>query len=495
MFDETPEWWKFENSTIWNVIINGYVKMGNLENAGDLFDKMPNQSPATWNCLIDGYLRRNHGGDIRKAEVMFERMPEKDVVSWTTMVSGLSRNGENQEALKMFLRMLKGDESGRGALKPNDFTIVSALIACARMGALESGVWIHRYITRNDFQLNKQIGAALVEMYAKCGRIQSASQVFEKISHKDLITWSSMISGWAMHGDWQNSVQYFEDMVKTSKIMPDNVVFLSVLMACSHSGMVEKGIKMFDSMRAKYKIKPDVRHYSCMVDMFGRAGRLDEALKFIESMDVVKPDHITWGALFNACRHHKNIELAEFVSKKLQQINPKHHGSYVFLANMYAETGRWKKAETVRNIMTNKNVSKSPGLSCIEADGEMHNFLSGDRNHPCSLEIYKKLDEVVRAAGAKGYVPATEWVLHDIEEEEKEDALGCHSEKLALAFGLLKKEDVEDEILIVKNVRVCGDCHSLFKFVSRMLERRIVVRDNKRFHHFVHGVCSCSDYW
>lgn len=236
-----------------------------------------------------------------------------------------------------------------------------------------------------------------------------------------------------------------------------------------------------------------MKHYTLIVDLLGRAGRLDDALKFIEKM-AITPDFVIWGALFCACRAHKNIKMAELASQRLSQLEPKHPGSYVFLSNIYAAAERWDDVERVRTLMQCRSVEKDPGWSYIEMDEHVHSFVAGDQSHILVKEIYMKLDELVGRARQEGYMPGTEWVLHNIEEEEKEDALGSHSEKLALAFGLLRSAP-RMTIRIVKNLRVCGDCHSLMKYASKISQREIILRDIKRFHHFKNGACSCRDYW
>ncbi|OVA06856.1 Pentatricopeptide repeat [Macleaya cordata] len=483
LFDETPERNKLESILLWNVLVNGCCRDGNLKKASEIFEAMPERNSGSWNSLINGYFRI---GDKEKARLLFERMPEKNVVSWTTMVAGFSQNGDHQQALDMFFRMLDA------GLRPNDLTIVSALSACARIGALEAGDWIHKYVSNNKFKLNRQIGTALVDMYAKCGRIDCASRAFGEIKEKDLLTWSVMISGWATHGSSEQALQCFEDM-KSKGIKPDKVVFLAILTACSHSGLVDQGLSCFNSMKIDYSIEPNVKHYTCMVDLFGRAGQLEEALTFIEKMPI-QPDFVIWGALFCACRAHKNIKMAELVSEKLLQLEPKHPGSYIFLSNIYAGVGRWEDVERVRLLMKTKGIEKPPGWSYIEAEGKVHSFVAGDRDHKHVEEIYAKLEELTKNARSQGYLPDTEWVLHNIEEEEKEDSLGSHSEKLALAFGLISTPDGM-AIRIVKNLRVCGDCHSLMKYASLMSRREIILRDIKRFHRFKDGKCTCGDYW
>lgn len=274
---------------------------------------------------------------------------------------------------------------------------------------------------------------------------------------------------------------------------PDGVVFLAILTACSHTGQVDKGLCFFDSMKHEYGIEPTMKHYALVIDLLGRAGRLDEAMGFIESMPI-PPDFVIWGALFCACRAHKNIKMAELVSERLLELEPKHPGSYVFLSNVYATVGRWEDVERVRVLMQNSGVEKDPAWSYIEVDGEVHSFVAGDHTHKCAKEIYMKLEEIMAGARREGYMPETDWVLHNIEEEEKEESLGRHSEKLALAFGLISTPPGAT-IRIVKNLRVCGDCHFILKYASKMTQRNIIVRDLKRFHHFKDGICSCGDFW
>ncbi|PIA29939.1 hypothetical protein AQUCO_05800190v1 [Aquilegia coerulea] len=483
LFDETPERNKLESILLWNVLINGCCKDGDVDKASEIFEAMPERNVGSWNSMINGFMKK---GDLEHANLLFDQMPEKNVVSWTTMITGLSQNEDHEQALRLYRRML--DEG----VKPNNFTVVSALSACARLGALGMGVKIDEYITQRRFQLNTEIGNALVDMFAKCGKIEHASRIFSELKKKDLLSWTIMISGWAMHGCSELALQYFDNMISTG-VKPDDVVFLAVLTACSHSGLVDQGLHFFNSMRLDYSIKPTVKHYTCMVDLFGRTGQLEEALKFIESIPV-KTDFVVWGALFCACRAHKNIKMAELTSEKLLQLEPRHPGSHVFLSNIYAEVGRWQDVERVRLSMKTKGIEKPPGWSYIEVEGLVHRFVASDHAHKRAKEVYTKLEELTTSARTQGYTPDTEWVLHNIEDEEKEDSLGSHSEKLALAYGLISTSD-GTTIRIVKNLRVCGDCHSLMKYASVISGREIILRDTKRFHCFKKGVCTCGDYW
>ncbi|XP_071713375.1 pentatricopeptide repeat-containing protein At1g04840-like [Rutidosis leptorrhynchoides] len=484
LFDESSQFGDEARSTLlWNVLIDGYCKAGKWSKAMDLFEVMPEKYISTWNNLIDGVIK---SGEIDRAMKLWSYIEDRDVVSWTTMIHGLSQNGKHEKALRMFFEML---EEG---VKPNDHTIVCALLACAKAGALETGVKIHDYMLTNGFGLTKEITPALVDMYAKCGSIENASRVFDMAQDKDLRTWSVMIWGCGINGNLHKAVQYFNKM-KSTGIKPDEVVFLAIITACSHAGNVDQGQRFFNMMKHDYSIEPTMKHYAVMVDLYGRAGRLNAALRFIKNMSI-DPDFVIWGTLFSACRAHKNVQMAEYVSEKLLELEPKHPGGYVFLSNVYAGVGRWQDVERVRTKMKNKGLAKDPGWSYIEINGQVSSFVAGDRFHVRSYEISLKLDEIMKKAREQGYIPETDWVLHNIEEEEKEDALGSHSEKLALAFALISGTDSK-VIRIVKNLKICGDCHSLMKFVSKMTKREIVVRDIKRFHHFKNGSCSCQDYW
>lgn len=479
MFDETPERNKSESVLLWNVLINGCSKIGYLRKAVELFGVMPKKNAASWVSLIDGFMRK---GDLKKVGELFEQMPEKGVVSWTAMINGFSQNGEAETALAMFFQMLDA------GVRANDFTVVSALSACAKVGALEAGVRVHNYISCNDFGLKGAIGTALVHMYAKCGNIEAASLVFGETKEKDLLTWTAMIWGLAIHGRYEQAIQCFKKMMY-SGIEPDGTVFLAILTACWYSGQVKLALNFFDSMSFDYFIEPSVKHYTVVVNLLSRVGQVDKALNFINKMPET-PDFMIWGALFCACRTHKNTKIAKIALQQLLQLKPKHPSSYVLLSNIYAAEGRWKDVARVRTLMQRRSIKKDPGWSYIEVNGHVHRFEAG--GHKLAKEIHSKLEDIMAGAREQGYMPGTEWVLRNI-QEEKEEASGCHSEKLALAFGLIQTTP-GTTIKIVKKLTICGDCHSLMKYASKISQREIVLRDT-RFHYFKDGTCSCRDYW
>ncbi|XP_020247169.1 pentatricopeptide repeat-containing protein At5g66520-like [Asparagus officinalis] len=435
-------------------LINFYASCGSVDVACKLFDKCPVRDVTTWNALIKGYIECERYNDaIRVFRVMQDRSK------------------------------VKGDE----------ITMLAVVSACAHLGALEVGRWMHAYIDRNRMRTSLNLATALVNMYVKCGEIEIASSLFRGMKERDVRVWSVMISGLAIHGLGKEALGLFYEM-QSIGINPDSVTLTAVLSACSHSGLVNEGLKLLDRMQIDYLVEPTIEHYGCIVDLLGRAGRLKEALGLIQRIPL-KPDVALWGALLVACRVHKDVDMGEKVAKEMLELDPHHAGAHVFLSNVYASYKKWELVEEVRNSMKDQKIRKPPGSSLIELDGVVHEFVSGDSSHPDSQKIYLMLDEFRRIRRMKEHQPFSGQMLFDIEEEEdKEVCLSQHSEKLAVAFGLIKTKP-GSQLRIVKNLRICEDCHSLMKMVSEFFKRDVIVRDRSRFHHFRNGDCSCKEYW
>lgn len=339
---------------------------------------------------------------------------------------------------------------------------------------------------------NVYVGTSIVDMYCKCGRVEMARKAFDRMKEKNVLSWSAMVAGYGMHGRGQEALQVYSEMRK-SRVTPNYITFVSVLAACSHAGLLKEGRHWFNAMKEEYNVDPGVEHYGCMVDLLGRAGCLDEAYGLITGMKI-KPDFVVWGALLSACRIHKNVKLGEISAKKLFELDPKNCGYYVLLSNIYADAGRWKDVERMRILIKKRGILKPPGYSLVELKGKIHCFFVGDRKHPQHNEIYAYLEKLFLKMQEAGYVPDTGSVLHDVDEEEKGTVLRVHSEKLAVAFAIINTVP-GTAIHVIKNLRVCGDCHSAFKLIAKLVDREIVVRDSHRFHHFKDGFCSCGDYW
>ncbi|KAM1508334.1 hypothetical protein ACFX10_017662 [Malus domestica] len=535
-------------------LISGYVSRGCMDDARVLFDEIPVRDVVSWNAMISGYAQRDRFeealalfGEMRKANVspnestmvtvlsacaqsgslelgkwvaswiedhglgsnlrlvsalidmyskcgaldiargLFDGLQQRDVISWNVMIGGYTHKSHYKEALMQFRLMLRSNT------QPNDVTFLAILPACAHLGALDLGKWIHAYIDKN-FQkfTNTSLWTSLIDMYAKCGNIEAAKQVFNGMETKSLASWNAMISGLAMHGDAHAALELFSKM-EDEGFNPDAITFVGVLSACNHGGLVDLGRQYFSSMTTDYHISPELHHYGCMIDILGRAGLFDEAGALMKSMEM-KPDGAVWGSLLGACRLHRRVELGESVAKHLFEVEPENAGAYVLLSNIYAGAGRWDDMARIRTRLNDLGIKKVPGSTSIEVNSVVHEFLVSDKSHPLSKEIYEMLEEIDRLLDKAGFVPDTSEVLYDMGEEWKEVALSHHSEKLAIAFGLISTKP-GTTIRIVKNLRVCGNCHSATKLISKIFNREIIARDGNRFHHFRDGSCSCNDNW
>ncbi|VVB14813.1 unnamed protein product [Arabis nemorensis] len=440
------------------------------------------------NQLIDMYSKCKK---VDIARAMFESLSpkERDVVTWTVMIGGYSQHGDSNKALELFSEMFTQDYRTR----PNAFTISCALVACASLAALRIGKQIHAYVLRN--QQNSVplfVSNCLIDMYAKCGDIGDGRLVFDNMTERNEVTWTSLMTGYGMHGYGEEALGIFDEMWKMGFEL-DGVTLLVVLYACSHSGMIDQGMEYFNRMKTDFGISPGPEHYACMVDLLGRAGRLNAALSLIEEMRM-EPPPVVWVALLSCCRIHGKVELGEYAAKKITELASNNDGSYTLLSNLYANARRWKDVARIRSLMKHKGIKKRPGCSWVEGIKGTTTFFVGDKTHPRFKEIYQVLSDHIQRIKDIGYVPETDFALHDVDDEEKGDLLFEHSEKLALAFGILTTPEGA-AIRITKNLRVCGDCHTAFTYMSRIIDHEIILRDSSRFHHFKSGICSCKGYW
>ncbi|XP_057785830.1 pentatricopeptide repeat-containing protein At4g02750-like [Salvia miltiorrhiza] len=479
VFDEMPE----KGVVSWNAMTAGYVQSKNMDLAGKLFEAMPCKNISSWNTMITGYAQNNA---IAKARDLFDRMPYRDCISWSAIIAAYVHNGDSEEALRIFIDAMRDGE------RLNRSAFVGALTTCADIAAFELGKQIHGRVAKAGFDFGCYVGNALLSMYCRCGSINEAYEVFERIEDKDVISWNTIITGYARHGFGQEALQHFKSM-KQASIQPDEVTMVGVLSACSHTGLVDKGKHYFYSMNKDHGIVPNPKHYTCLIDLLGRAGRLDEAQKVMKNMPF-EADGATWGALLGASRIHGNTELGEKAAEMIFALEPWNSGMYVLLSNLYAASGRWEDVNKIRLRMMNTNVRKTPGYSWVEVLNKIHTFSVGDWTHPDSGSIHAFLEELDLRMKEEGYVSATRLVLHDVEEEEKQLMLKYHSERLAVAYGIMKTPSGRP-VCVYKNLRVCEDCHTAIKLIAKIVGRLIILRDSNRFHHFKGGSCNCGDYW
>lgn len=464
-----------------NSLINMYGVFAKLVDARKVFDEMSVWDVFSWTSLLGGYAKH---GDIDKATDVFDSMPIRNDVSWAVMISGLVTNERYIEALDYFHGMLCGNK-----MKPNEAILVCALSACAHLRAFDQGNWIHVYMERSNILETPNLCTALIDMYAKCGRIDCATRVFNGSSKRDLYSFTSMISGLSIHGLGKDAMRIFSQMLDGG-IKPNEITLLGVLNGCNHSGLVEEGISVFNDMEKLWGIVPKIEHYGCYVDLLGRAGHLERAFELVKTMPI-EPDVVIWRALLSACRTHRDVSLGERIMNHVKQLGP---SGQVLISSLYAYMGKWESVIQMRELMVERRNKSELGYSWIEINGVTHEFRVDDKLHPQMLEIRDKLNEVLEKAKLGGYVTNTTQVTFDLSEEDKEQAVSLHSEKLALAFGLMNTKP-GTLIRIVKNLRTCEDCHSALKAISHVFDREIIVRDRSRFHIFKQGSCSCKDYW
>lgn len=508
------------NLFIGNGLVSMYGKCGCLVEARRVLDEMPSRDVVSWNSMVAGYaqnaqfdealevckemealrLKPDTGtmasllpavtnttsNNVSYVKDMFMKLAKKSVVSWNVMVAVYVNNSMPGEAVNLYLQM---EACG---IEPDAVTIASVLPACGDLSALSLGRRVHEYVERKKLRPNLFLENALVDMYAKCGSLRDAREVFDRMKFRDVVSWTSVISAYGLNGQGRDAVALFAKM-QDSGLRPDSIAFVSVISACSHAGLLEEGRYYFKLMTEEYRIIPRIEHFACMVDLLGRSGQVAEAYRFIKQMPVA-PNERVWGALLSACRVYSNMNVGLLAADHLFELAPEQSGYYVLLSNIYAKAGRWQDVTTIRSIMNSRGIKKMPGISNVELNHRIHTFLAGDQSHPQSKEIYAELDVLVGKMKELGYVPETDSALHDVEEEDKECHLAVHSEKLAIVFAILNTEPGM-QIRITKNLRVCWDCHIAAKLISKIVKREIIVRDTNRFHHFNNGICSCGDYW
>ncbi|CAN6344889.1 unnamed protein product [Urochloa humidicola] len=518
-----------------------------MHNAMKFFNRMPKHNVMSWTALLSGYVQRglqdskvlillcemlnegirpNHityssllkacanlgdqdSGRQLHAHCIKSSLADVNIVG-NALVSMYAESGCMSEATHAFDQLYEKnmvtfscdfDADGRSQdyhiqrmdVGISTFTFASLISAAASVGLLNKGQQLHALSLKAGFGSDRGIGNSLVSMYSRCGYLEDACQAFDEMSEHNVISWTSMISGLAKHGYAEQALELFHGMVSAG-VKPNDVTYIAVLSACSHAGLVKEGKEHFRMMQKGHGLIPRMEHYACMVDLLGRSGLVEEALDFINEMPC-KADALVWKTLLGACKTHNNMDIGEVAANHVIELEPQDPAPYVLLSNLYADAGLWDQVATIRSAMRDKNLMKETGLSWMQVENTIHEFRAGDTSHPQAEEIYTKLDRLIRDIKGMGYVPDTSIVLHDMPDELKEQYLLQHSEKIAVAFGLISCTSATKPIRIFKNLRVCADCHSALKYASKATGREIILRDSNRFHRMKDGECSCREYW
>ncbi|KAL3506215.1 hypothetical protein ACH5RR_031597 [Cinchona calisaya] len=442
--------------------------------------------PFTASALVSLYCKNRLIDDARK---VFDRMPMKDGVCFSSMINGLAQNGKPFQALCYF------GEMRRCGVESRTYSVSGALRAVSELAMLEQSRIIHGHGVVTGLNLDVVVGTALIDAYGKCGLVVGARRLFDELEMGlSVFGWNAMMAGYAQQGDKDNVLELFS-LMEGRGFKPDDYSFLAVSAALCNSGLAKESRNWITKMRVEYNVEPGLEHYTCLIGALGRTGWLEEAERVALTMPF-EPDAAVWRVLLSTSACHGNADMTWRMGQKLLEMDPNDDSAYVISANAFAGVEMWDEVKDVRRMMKERNVRKKGGRSWIEVQGEVHEFLAADKRHERNDAIYAKLAELMEEIEKLGYEPVLDEMLHDVDKKEKKEALWVHGEKLALAFGVLCGAAPPGKALrIVKNLRICRDCHEAFKYFSIVVEREIIVRDVNRYHKFFNGSCSCGDIW
>ncbi|GFS30751.1 pentatricopeptide repeat (PPR) superfamily protein [Actinidia rufa] len=533
-----------------NSLINLYSKCGQIKIARQLFDEMRERNVVSWSGLMAGYLHNGfplevlrlfktmalvddfrpneyvlatvlsscadcgsivegmqcHGhvlksglvfhqyvknavtymyttcSDVEGAMKVLNSVPGSDVYTFNSIIKGLVEHGYLTEALEVVGRMAKE------CVTWDSVTYVSVFGLCTDLKDLKLGLQVHNQIVKTNVEFDEFVGSAVIDMYGKCGEISIARNVFDGLQSHNVVLWTALLAAYLQNGCFEEALKLFFHM-ELEGVKPNEYTFAVLLNSCAGLSALGHG----NSVHARAE-KSGLKQYIIVGNaLINIVGLLEQAENFMRS-NPVKWDVVAWRTLLSACHVHRNYRLGKHVAEIVLRMDPEDVGAYILLSNMHAKAKRWDGVARIRKLMRERIVKKEPGVSWIEIRTHTHVFVSDDNKHPEFSQIYEKVRELLADIKPLGYAPNTAAVLHDVEEEQKEDYLSYHSEKLAIAYGLIKTPS-EAPIRVIKNLRMCDDCHSAVKLISKVTNRVIIVRDVNRFHCFRDGCCSCGGYW
>lgn len=533
-----------------STLIDMYAKCGRLEDARLLFDRLPACNLVTWSALIGGYAQQGHGrvalhlfqqmqseglkpdkvmlvsllqacasiaalkqgkqihmhiiesgieldlvvgnilidmygkcASLEDAHMVFDNMSERDVVTWSALMEGYTLHGQGRTALQLFEQMQDAH------VDPNRVTYACLLKACSSVAALQQGKLIHMKIVDCGLESHLFIGSALIDMYANCGCLAAADTVFNRLPKHDVVTWSALIAGYAQHNNYAMASKYLEIMLRKG-VEPNGVTFLCLLSACSRAGLVQAGCAQFMKMRDELRVELSLDHQNSLVDLLGGGGHLREAEDLLETLPF-QSNIVGWTSLLGSCKKHGDIDLGRHCFEQLVTFQDASATGYVLMSSIYAHAGMLCDAENIEQMRKHANVWKKPANAFIEVDNRVHDFRVGDNAHPRIEAVREKLKALSSQMWDEGYKPQLDLVLDSISDKKKEEALFGHSEKLAMAFGLLSLPS-GTTIRVAKNLRMCVDCHNFAKVLSKVERREIYVTDAYCVHNFTDGACCCN---
>nr|AYM00537.1 pentatricopeptide repeat protein [Salvia miltiorrhiza] len=473
-----------DDDVVKSSLVDFYAKCGFPDRARKVFDSIVSKNVVCWTSLIYGYAKV---GKKSESLDLLRDMPCKNSYTWKALISGFMQAGLCLDSFNLFKELRR-----EGVDLDGPFVLSSLIVGSATLAMLELGKQVHRLVIGLGYESNSYVGNTLIDMYAKCSDVSAAEKIFGNMRKRDIVSWTSIIVGMAQHGRAVEALSLYDKMTLAG-LKPNEVTFTGIIYACSHAGLVDKGRHLFNSMVKDYGLRPSLHHYTCLVDLYSRSGLIEEAEDVLNTMPF-KPDEAAWAAILSSCCQGEQKEIGVRIADHVLQLGPEESSTCILMSNIYARAAMWERVSQVRRLMASMELKKKPGYSCVDLGKEIQVFYAGEATHPMMDEIFRLLEELDVEMRRRGYVPDTSLVLHDMGLQEKETQLFWHSERSAVAYGLLKSAP-GTSIRILKNLRVCGDCHTVFKFICSIVSREIIVRDINRFHHFKDGECSCRDFW